>query len=224
MNFIFLRHSIYHQPEGLPSAHLPYSITQVGKQQAKFAADKIIDFHRKNQLKFPSEIECSTLLRAYETAKVIAEEIELVIGDEIRIKQSPFLCERSMGSMANLSVKEIEAIIKNDLRFDSPPKGWKSSATYRLPYVGAESLEDAGKRVANYILNPTKNSNQAYRILVGHGASFRHAAKEMGILKSDEIAKLSMHYAEPLAFEYNDNTWHKVFGKWKIREQTDKID
>ena len=206
MKLIFLRHSIYQQPKNVPSALLPHPITAEGVAQAKAGAHKIIDYFKEKEHQFPKNIESSSLLRAYQTATIIAEEVFKVTKIDLKITQTDALTERKMGSMANLTVEEIEQIMSKDPRYSCPPRGWKSSKEYKLPYIDCESLDDAGKRVAEYIKNPTILENfddQCYRMLIGHGASFRHACHTLGILKEEDIQKLSMHYAEPLFFVHS---------------------
>lgn len=228
MNFIFLRHSEYEQPKNVPSALLPHPITEEGVKQAKIGANKIIAFFKDKESQLPSVIESSSLLRAYQTASIIAEEIFSQMKIELKIVETDALVERNMGPMANLTVQEIEAILHKDPRYPNPPEGWKSSKDYRLPYIGAESLNDAGLRVAEYIHNENKYTKEMekerFRLLVGHGASFRHASRELGILKPEEVSKLSMYYAEPLFFKQNKDSWELIEGEWKVRSQKDTID
>lgn len=228
MNFIFLRHSIYDQPKLVPSALLPHPITTAGIDQAKSGAQKIIAYFKTAPELLPKQIETSSLLRAFQTAQIIADEINSAYDLDIELVENDNLVERKMGSMANLTVNEIENILSKDPRYTSPPKGWKSSREYKLPYIGCESLSDAGKRVAKVIQTPPNPTgikhNSKYRIIVGHGASFRHACYELGILQESDIAKLSMYYAEPLFFTFDNNSWKHIAGNWKIRSTQDNID
>ena len=227
MNFIFLRHSVYEQPTHVPSALLPHPITDEGIAQAKAGAQKIVFYFEGKKTQFPKYIECSSLLRAYQTAVVIAEEIFRLTSVELKIIQTDELVERKLGAMANLTVGEIETIMEKDPRYQKPEEGWKSSSDYCLPYLGCESLHEAGERVANYIQSIpdfVENDVLGYRLLIGHGASFRHACHQLGLLSASDIAKLSMFYAEPLFFDYREKTWSHVGGDWKVRTQKDKID
>lgn len=225
MNFIFLRHSEYEQPEGIPSAVLPHPIKNPeGFEQAEKGARDIIDFIKKEGISIPKVIESSSVLRAFQTAKVIAEQLEKEFGEKIEITQSDSLVERIVGAMANLTVSEIEEVISKDPRLDNPPKGWKSNKYYRLPFIGSESLDDAGKRVSKYVIDNPFNVQQDFRVIIGHGASFRHASCELGILEETDIPALSMHYAHPLFFKRNKKSWDLVKGSWKIRNKKDKID
>lgn len=221
MYLIFLRHAIYEQPKQVPSALLPHPLTSVGRVQATEGAKKITDFIQNHQINFPIKIETSSLLRAYETGTIIKNALENQYNIDILMQETDELTERRLGAMANLTVKAIEEIVNKDPRYPSPPKNWKSTSDYKLPYIGCESLNEAGKRIVNYI---EANHFDGLRILVGHGASFRHAAKALNILKAEDIPKLSMHYATPLLFKYVNGKWEHIDGKWKIRDTKDKID
>lgn len=121
------------------------------------------------------------------------------------------------GSAANLTLAEIEAALRDDPRHGPPPPGWKSDADYRLPLDGAESLAEAGQRVADHLADSVRPGWMV--IHVGHGASFRHACAQMGILERDEIAKLSMFHARPsLICHGSDGRWRHLAGAWKVRE------
>ena len=144
MNFIFLRHSVYEQPAAVPSALLPHPITAEGVKQAKMAASKIIQFFKNDESQLPRTIESSSLLRAYQTASVLAEEVYNLMRIELKIVQTDELVERKMGAMANLTVQEIEAIMARDLRYEKPPQGWKSSRDYKLPYIDCPAVPFTG--------------------------------------------------------------------------------
>lgn len=221
MRFIFLRHSAYQQPEGVPSAMLPHALTQEGLDIAQQKASEMVTFFKNKQDLLPRVIETSVLLRAFQTAEIIQQAFEEAFGLKIPITQTERLMERKVGSVANLTVQEIEKIIAQDPRFENPPKGWKSQSDYRLPFPDCESLLEAGRRVFEYIRDGFED--ERYRVIVGHGASFRHAAVELGVLTMNDIPKLSMHYAEPLYFE-NQKGWKLIKGAWKIRARKENID
>ena len=139
------------------------------------------------------------------------------------------LCERRVGAVANLTISEIEAAIAADPRFDMPPTGWKSDSFYRLPFDGAESLMDAGMRVATHILswqNQTKaTENDAIKLFVGHGASIRHAACHLNVIKFCDIKRFSMHYGHPIVFDMVEaGVPLKLYGDWKHRQLRDAPD
>ncbi len=231
MDFIFLRHGHYHQPEGVPSALLPHPLTEKGRNQALEGAKKVVELFQDTQHKLPSVIECSSALRAYETATIIQQELSKAFGQMIPIGETSQLTERNLGAAANLTVEEIESVLEKDPRYGVPEKGWKSSKDYCLPFVGAESLRMAGSRVAQVIQNPNdylkfpkSGESNAIRIIVGHGASFRHACEELCILQPHEVKARSMFHAEPMYFTGSCTNWKHVSGEWKIREKSEQPD
>jgi broad specificity phosphatase PhoE len=180
----------------------------------------------ENGWKLHPAIHSSNLLRGWETASIIAkaiDEIESVEGfDE--------LAERGLGSAANLSVEQIERVLKQDPRFEMPPADWKSNSHYRLPLQGAESLMMAGGRIAEHVRQTMAKFEGApgepvAQVFVGHGAAFRHAAHILGALAFDEIKKLSMYHATPVALQkFQDGSYRRVAGEWKIRSQQENAD
>jgi 2,3-bisphosphoglycerate-dependent phosphoglycerate mutase len=225
----FLRHGDYQQLADVPSAWQPFALNAEGIKQAQQAAHNLYDFSSEHQLALSSDIDSSSLLRAWQTADEIRKQFENKYSVRLTIKTYDALCERSVGAAANLKINEIEAILKQDPRYDIPPKGWKSRSDYCLPFPGAESLTDSGKRVARFInqtlasLKPTLNAD-TLKLFVGHGASFRHAAWLLGLITFDDIAKLSMYHASPIYFEYlPDGSIKQIGGQWKRRQKKDIV-
>jgi len=223
---IFLRHGAYHQRPYTPSAHQPFPLTPDGVEQARQAAGLIDKMTQEHGWDIHPVIQSSNLLRAWQTADIIAQGLE---GLD-RIEGVDALAERGLGSAANLTITQIEEVLRDDPRFDAPPKDWKSSSLYRLPLQGAESLMQAGERVAEHVrshmagLALDANAERAVAVLfVGHGAAFRHAAYALGALAFDDIAKLSMHHAIPVALEVAaENAWSHAAGAWKVRVPKDR--
>lgn len=225
--FAFIRHGEYFQKTNTPSALQPYGLTAEGIQQSASAAQKLHQLAQTFDAQIESKLFCSPLLRAWQTAEILSK----VLFEESNITETPNLVERQVGSVANLSISEIEKLIDHDPRYETPPKGWKSNSHYQLPFIGAESLMMSGERVANAIdsicqstLNTTQQNTLI--VIVGHGASFRHAAYLKGVLSFADIRKFSMFHADPLLFEYHPEAqWQHLSGEWKIREpQTLLID
>ncbi len=215
-----LRHADYQQPRDVPSAWLPYPLTEAGVSQSKQAAVVISDFLGRAGLEADPVLDASHMLRAWQTAKIISDELGL--GE---IEEFPGLAERSVGAAANLTVDEIEAILATDPRYEVPASGWKSSTYYRLPFQGAESLAEAGRRVADHLLRRYgEMSGPGVKIVVAHGASIRHAAMHMGLLTPETVGSVSMYHASPLFFFEQGGTWQIAEGEWKQRNRGDKSD
>jgi len=215
--FAFLRHGSYHQKAKVPSAWQPYSLDQAGFQQSEAAAKKLLNFAAQKNLAIAPTLYSSNLLRAYQTAC----ELDRAMHSPSEIHCSQALNERSVGALANLTLEEIDLILHEDPRVEHPGFVWKADSHYRLPFDGAESLMDAGQRVADFIRSQAPQAGaKSLSIFVGHGASFRHAAHLLGILEFDQIRQLSMHYAEPIIFQWQSESrvFKRVFGDWKYRD------
>jgi 2,3-bisphosphoglycerate-dependent phosphoglycerate mutase len=218
-----IRHGDYFQLENTPSAHQPFPLTEDGMQQSIVAAKSIMDVITENNWRLDHTIDSSRLLRAYQTAEYISEYLGGQVGEPLTIDSFDALAERGVGSVANLTINQIEEIIHNDPRFDALPEGWKSDSQYCLPLQGAESLLQAGERVAEHILwriGLIEESlvSDTVKLFVGHGAAFRHAAFHLGVLEFDQVAALSMYHAEPVYLErLDDGSWRQVAGQWKVR-------
>lgn len=189
------------------------------------AAAKIIkQFAEAHKLKIHSTVHSSNLLRAWQTAKIIKENI----NNHFDIETSSLLNERSVGAVANLTVTEIEELLKEDPRYECSDFNWKSDSYYCLPFDRAESLMQSGERLATLINKEFVSLRKSFKqntlmIIVGHGASFRHAAYLLGIIEFEDIAKYLMYHAAPLFFEYTeaknqpDRSFVKIHGGLKVR-------
>ncbi len=226
-----VRHGDYRQLAGTPSAFQPFPLIREGERQAKELQEKISEFCQSHEVRLYRKVYSSVLLRAWQTAQIFCREWEKqVTGDAFEIVETSALAERCVGSLANLSQSQIEEVLRDDPRFETPPADWKSNSHYRLPYPGAESLLEAGKRVADFInaqlADIAASSPPTLVLFIGHGAAFRHAAYHLGVLEFDEIAQLSMYHAFPVFFRVdNDGRWQQVGGRWKERKkQTEYTD
>lgn len=215
-----IRHGDYHQLADTPSAHQPFALTAKGLAQASDLAELVNTFCTKQGCQINPAIATSKLLRAWQTANQLTTTLN---DPNIRIHEYQDLAERCVGSVANLPVTQIRELIRLDPRLDDLPKDWKSNSHYCLPFQGAESLLDAGKRVAALLsgeMQALKQHSQSdqLKIFVGHGAAFRHAAYHLGIIKYEQIALLSMFHCQPVFIEYTGNgNWQHIGGEWKIR-------
>lgn len=216
-----LRHADYHQPEGVPSALLPYPLNERGFEQVAAAIPMLQDYATAQRLDFVPEIDSSTLLRAWQTASLIAEGLSLGQVRALVVQESEALAERSVGAVANLTVSEIEKLLDDDPRYEVPPLNWKSDSHYRLPFSEAESLMEAGARVAAHVTAAmdqlASEDRGGLKIIVGHGASIRHAAVHLGLMALTDVGKYSMYHATPLFVTRRGDGWHQVGGRWKVR-------
>lgn len=219
-----LRHAEYEQPADVPSAMLPWPLTAAGEMQARQAAREIQSMARARSLGIHEVFDSSRMLRAWQTASLIGDELG---GEGWSINQFDALSERSVGSVANLTVAEIERILALDPRFEPPPPGWKSRSDFTLPFQGAESLLDAGARVAEHLnASARQMSADELKVIVGHGASIRHAMVYLGVMSLDDVRRYSMYHARPVLLEYDSvsHDWRHIDGDWKRRETASESD
>lgn len=220
----FIRHGEYHQLDGTPSAHQPFQLTAEGEEHARKAERVLRETIARHGWSICPIIDSSRMLRAWQTARIVTERLDNIGSSTVLIESFDELAERGVGSVANLTIKQIEAVLRQDPRFDDPPDNWKADSYYKLPFQGAESLMDAGERVAAHLtrrmtaLADEHLGRDTLKLFVGHGASFRHAAYHLGILEFEQIEKLSMYHGRPLFIEYlSENQWRHIEGEWKIR-------
>lgn len=214
-----IRHGEYHQRKGAPSALQPFPLTEKGEAQARACGVQIAGLLDERGWRLDPVIHASCQLRAWQTARLAADVLAASGHEILEIHQTPALSERSMGSAANLTVEEIETVLRTDPRFDPAPTGWKSDRDYCLPLQGAESMAMAGKRVAGHLRETlAQTADGMLTLFFGHGASFRHAAHELGVLARNQIAAVSMYHARPLRLCYTGNDrWAHCGGSWKPR-------
>ena len=215
-----VRHGDYHQPKGVPSALLPYGLNSEGIHQAKAAGVELKAYAQANGLMVDSQLHSSLQQRAWQTASLIAKEL----GADYQMVETSALSERSVGAMANLTVDQIEQILLDDPRYPAAPPGWKSDSHYCLPFQGAESLLQAGQRVAAHIVDTREVMNQqivkpTLKIIVGHGASIRHACAALNILELEVVKSISMYHARPVYIAKIDGNWQVIAGEWKPRSK-----
>lgn len=231
----FIRHGAYMQPQGVPSAHLPYALSAEGREQARAAAAPLWAYARERELHVDDVIDCSRMRRSWETALILAESLGALRGSPLRVEEHDDLAERSLGAAANLTEEAIERLVLDDPRYATPPPGWKRDPSYRVPLQGAESLLDAGLRVARHVRDcagerpdGADGGSSRLKLLVGHGGAFRHAAFHLGVLTQDQLGSLSMHHVRPVFLERdgtgNHTTFRHVGGEWKRRSTDATVD
>lgn len=216
-----VRHGDYQQKPKTPSAHQPYPLNAKGEAQAARAAETIAAEIAAQGWRLVSPIDSSQMLRAWQTAQILGQALEPTT--EPVIESFDALAERGVGCAANLRLDEIEEILRRDPRYLDPPENWKADSHYRLPLQGAESLLEAGARVARHLRArmqalQSQIVGDSLKLFVGHGAAFRHAAYHLGVLAFEDIAGLSMYHARPVYLELaSDGSWRHVAGEWKVR-------
>lgn len=218
---VFMRHGHYPQPQGVPSAHLPYRLSESGAEQAQAGALSLAHWLSQQDTSLDPVIDSSHLPRARQTAEIVARTLAQEWGQRTEVRQYEALAERSVGAFANLSVSKIEQILVEEMGLPSPPPGWKRDPNYRLPVVGAESLLESGKRILDHVAERLSPDRSA-KLFVGHGGAFRLAAALGAALPMNEVNQLSMHYGGWVAFQASPANagsldLKKIGGAWKVR-------
>lgn len=220
-----VRHGDYHQLADTPSAHQPFPLNADGEGHAREAAKVLSETLGQYDWSLIPEFSSSRMLRAWQTAQIMADNLEAMASSEITLTGFDELAERCVGSAANLTRKQIEEVVRQDPRFTDLPTGWKTNSHLQLPFQGAESLMQSGHRVATYLIRvmselASRVNTDSLKVFVGHGASFRHAAYHLGVLDYQEVVGLSMFHGHPIILEYvADDKWRHIAGDWKVRDQ-----
>ena len=219
-----VRHGEYDQPAGVVGAHLPHPLNPRGRERARTAAPELVGLAEAAGTELHSVIDSSRLLRAWETATILAEELKEIVGRPFSVQQFADLVERSVGSAANLTSDEIARVLAVDPRTETPPEGWEWDGHYRLPLPGAESLMDAGERVVRHFAarlreTSARISQDTTKVFVGHGGAFQHAAVHMGILTAEEAKHTTMLHGRPILVEWvEEKTWRLLQKTWRVSE------
>ncbi|TXS95778.1 histidine phosphatase family protein [Parahaliea maris] len=218
-----VRHGDYHQLADTPSAHQPFALTDAGYREAEVEASRFARQLQGENWVLADELHTSTLLRAWQTARIYAQALALGEGPGLTTVEFGALAERCVGAAANLSLGQIAEVIASDPRYEALPPDWKSDSDFCLPFLGAESLWQAGERVAAHIRAAMQGlaasaTRDSLQLFVGHGAAFRHAAALLGALPRDQVAAVSMYHARPVILEWRaQGPWRHVAGDWKPR-------
>jgi 2,3-bisphosphoglycerate-dependent phosphoglycerate mutase len=223
-----IRHGDYHQLVDTPSALQPFPLTEQGRHQASACAGSLLEIAETRGWAIAETAYSSLQLRAWQTADILIQEINSRSSNPVQLHSHEALAERSVGSAANLTHHQIKDIIDQDPRFPELPENWKADSHFKLPLQGAESLMQAGERVAQFLQSQTLRlhseiSSDTLALFIGHGASFRHAAHILGILDYDDIQRLSMYHASPVYLEVTpEGDWRHIAGEWKVRSRDER--
>ena len=213
-----VRHGHFPRPDNVASAHLPLPLSAMGREQAREGAERLIELVAAQCLTIEDTIEASSLLRASQTADILAETLGERLGRSFRVEERDELIERGLGSCANLRFDEIEALLAQDPRLAPLPRGWRRVPDFRLPVPGAESLMDAGRRTADRVdagLDVIDSPDDRIRIFVAHSGCLRHAAVARAVLAPERAMVLSMDFVQAILVERDaTGRWHHLAGEW----------
>jgi 2,3-bisphosphoglycerate-dependent phosphoglycerate mutase len=208
----------------MASAHLLLPLTETGREQARQAAQTVHEWADRSGLEIDPLIEASQLLRASETARIIASELGRLRGASFDVEDRDEMLERSLGSCANLRLDEISRLLAADPRLSPLPEGWRRTPDFRLPVPGAESLMQAGARTAARIdasldTIPADDTRDILRLFVAHSGCLRHAAVVKQALEADLVSGITMDFAQSIFVErLSDGSWKRIEGEWKKRD------
>ena len=217
----FVRHGHFDRPPETASAHQLLPLSQEGRDQARATASILAGHAKDHGLEIDPTIEASPLLRAWETARILAETLGSLTGQTLRVEEQAALMERGLGSCANLRFDEIAHILGLDPRLAPLPEGWRRIPDFRLPVPGAESLLEAGQRTAKRIEGsldglPVEDGVDRMRVFVAHSGCLRHAAVHLGALAVGEVRARSMAFAQAILIErHEDGRWTLLEGDWQ---------
>lgn len=218
-----MRHGHFDRPENVASAHSLFPLSERGRDQARHAADPILELCEELGLELDPRIESSQLLRAWETANLIAESLTERTAKRFYVLQRDELVERGLGSCANMTFDEIRAVLAADPRLGSLPEGWRRMPEFRLPVRGAESLMQAGARTAARVATslasiPDEDPRDLMRLFVAHSGCLRHAVVQLGALDVRVVPGLSMDFTQAVFVEKLPNgDWVHIAGQFKKR-------
>lgn len=217
----FIRHGHFDRPEGTASAHSLFPLSAKGRAQATAAAKTVAALCEEHGLEIDNRVEASQLLRAWETANLLSEGLAKRTGQSLHVIQRDELIERGLGSAANMTFDRIQQMIESDPRIGPLPEGWRRVPEFRLPVQGAESLMQAGARVAARVAAsiesiPEDDSRDVVRLFVAHSGCLRHAAVVLGALDVRKVSGLSMDFLQVVLIEQHANgEWVHLAGEFE---------
>lgn len=188
---ILVRHgqSIYNQ-ENRFTGSLDVGLTKFGKEEAKIAGLKLINF--KFEFAYTS-----TLKRATESLQIILKTIN---QNNILITENQALNERNYGNLQGLN--KAETINKFGAK---QVEIWRRSYTVRPPK--GESLEDTFNRtIPFYKLEiESKLKLNTTILIVAHGNSLRALVMYLENISQEEISNLNIPTGVPKEYIFDEN-------------------
>jgi 2,3-bisphosphoglycerate-dependent phosphoglycerate mutase len=218
-----IRHGHFDRPESVASAQSLFPLSERGRAQARAASEPILALCEEQGIELDPRIEASQLLRAWETANLIAESLSTRTQKRFHVLQRDELIERGLGSCANMTFDRIRSMLAEDPRLGVLPEDWRRMPEFRLPVQGAESLMQAGARTATRVATsmdsiPDEDPRDLMRIFVAHSGCLRHAVVQLGALDVRVVSGLSMDFAQTVFVEKLSNgDWVHIAGQFKKR-------
>jgi 2,3-bisphosphoglycerate-dependent phosphoglycerate mutase len=147
----------------------------------------------------PTVVHTSILRRATHTTELL---LAAAAWQDIRVKRTPQLNERSYGDLEGRTKSEVRAECGDEL-FDL----WRRSYRVAPPAASdgrrGESLEDVFRRVVPYWRTAVRADLDAGErvLLVGHGSSLRALVKELDSVSDAAITGINIPTGMPLVYE-----------------------
>jgi len=224
---VFMRHAALKQPAGVPGTNLPFPLTAAGESQASKAAARLHALADKMDCKIDDDIECSPNQGAWQTAAILAEDLEETTFRGYRAVERAELAGRSLGSAGNLKTAQLDALIAEDPRFTKPPKNWLTQTNYRSPFAGAETLGAAGERVGDYVRRRVEEmwphlTGDTLKLFIGDSSALIHAAAHLGAIPDKRAPQLSLANASWALIEFRaSGRCTLLSADWRKPQKTD---
>lgn len=188
---ILIRHgqSVYNL-ENRFTGNLDVPLTPLGEEEAHSAGIKIINF--RFDIAYTS-----MLVRAWETLRIILEEIKQT---DIPIIKNAALDERMYGSLQGLN--KAETALKYG---DAQVEQWRRSYEVRPPE--GESLHDTYNRTVPYYQQDIEPRLKAGKnvLIVAHGNSLRALKMYLENISPEEIVKINIPTGTPRMYIFDEN-------------------
>lgn len=172
------------------TGNLDVALTNLGEEEALLAGKKLINFHFDIAY-------TSMLVRAWETLRIILEEIKQT---DITIIKNAALNERMYGSLQGLN--KTETALKYG---DAQVELWRRSYEVRPP--DGESLHDTFNRTVPYYqqeIEPKLKNNKNI-LIVAHGNSLRALIMYIENISPENILKVNIPTGIPRMYVFDEN-------------------
>jgi 2,3-bisphosphoglycerate-dependent phosphoglycerate mutase len=205
---VFMRHGALKHPAGIAGGNLPYPLTAAGENQVADAGHRLAALADDMGFKIEDDLECSPNEGTWQTAAIVGEELEDLTHRSYRALERAEMAGRSLGSVANLKLTQIESLVEDDARFTKAPKGWQSKTDYRPPFAGAETLGGAGERLGGFVRRRVEEmwphlTGDTLKVFVGHGSALIHGAAFLGVIPKKRAAQLALPHTAWALIEFN---------------------
>ncbi|MDA0369508.1 MAG: histidine phosphatase family protein [Proteobacteria bacterium] len=204
---VFMRHAALKHPTGLPGTNLPFPLTAAGESQASKAANRLHALADEMDCKIDDDIECAPNQGPWQTAAILAEDLEALTHRGYRAVERAELAGRSLGAGGNLKTAQLESLIADDPRFTKTPKNWLTHTDYRPPFAGAETLGATGERLGGYVRRRAEEmwphlTGDTLKVFVSDSSALIHGAAYLDAVPAKRAPQLSLALASWALIEF----------------------